>query len=406
MRFSFSLLIGAGAVLVHLYLYRGLVRPLSPSANWRRALGGVLLGLTLLLMARGTMRDLGPSIGQAYSVTSYSWMALAVCMMCAIAAGDLVRVGLAARSFFTRRRVDLRRHDPAEAAPPTANQPDTPVIDEDRRRFVTGVLPWSVAAGGGLLTGYGMVRAFTPAEITETPIPIAKLPRTLDGLTIVQLTDIHVGPFVGRGFIDRLVEQANALSPDVLVITGDLVDGDVDRLGPAVAGLANLRARFGTYFVTGNHDYYSGDVAWARFLERLGITVLRNRRVPIGDGGGTFDLVGVDDWSGARRRGKTGYDLEAALDGRDPDRAAVLLAHQPTNFDVATARGVDLQVSGHTHGGQLFPMTMLVGLRYPYTRGLYRHGDGQIYVSRGCGFWGPPARVGSPPEIAKLVLTV
>ena len=395
--FSFSLLIGTGALLAHVYLYRRLVRPLAPSVKSRRALGIVLVGITILLLARGTIRDLGPSIGEAYSVAAYGWIAFGLCMVCAVAAGDLARGALAIAA-----RLRPRRGSPSAPEPPV----ELAAVDEDRRRFVAGVVPWGIVAGGTLLTGYGVTRAFTPAEITEIPIAIPKLPTTLDGLTIVQLTDVHVGPFIGRGFIDRLVEQANALRPDVLVITGDLVDGDVARLGPAVAGLANLRARFGTYFVTGNHDYYSGDVEWCRFLERLGISVLRNRRVPIGDDGGTIDLVGVDDWSGGRRRSKTGYDLEAALAGRDPDRAAVLLAHQPTNFDVAVARGVDLQISGHTHGGQLFPMTMLVGLRYAYTRGLYTHGAGRIYVSRGCGFWGPPARVGSPPEIAKLVLTV
>jgi predicted MPP superfamily phosphohydrolase len=398
--FSFSLLIGAGAVLAHLYLYRRLVRPLAPSPRWRRAVGLVLLAFTGLLLARGTLRDLGPPIAHVYAVASYSWIAFGLCMVCALTAGDLALGLLAARRLARSR---LAGREPSWTSEP---RDDAPSVDEDRRRFVASVIPWSVVAGGTVLTGYGTLRAFTPAEVSEVPIGIAKLPRTLDGLSIVQLTDIHVGPFIGRGFIDRLVEQANALRPDVLVITGDLVDGSVERLGSAVAGLQNLRARFGTYFITGNHEYYSGDAAWTRFLERLGITVLRNRRVSIGDDGGSFDLVGVDDWTGGRRRGAQGYDLETAIAGRDPERAAVLLAHQPTNFDVAVARGMDLQISGHTHGGQMFPMTMLVGLRYAYTRGLYTHGDGSIYVSRGCGFWGPPARIGSPPEIAKLVLTV
>jgi uncharacterized protein len=236
-------------------------------------------------------------------------------------------------------------------------------------------------------------------------VRLPRLPRTLDGLTIVQLTDVHVGPFIGRRFIERLVAQANALTPDLVVITGDLVDGNVTTLGQAVSALGGLRARFGSYFVTGNHEYYSGVAAWTPFLERLGMSVLRNRHVAIGDGGGTLDLVGVDDWSGSRRRGGQGYDLEAALRGRDGDRAAVLLSHQPRNFETAASRGIGLQISGHTHGGQIFPMTVLVGLEFAYTRGLYRHEDSHIYVSRGCGFWGPPSRLGSPPEIVKLVLT-
>jgi predicted MPP superfamily phosphohydrolase len=140
-------------------------------------------------------------------------------------------------------------------------------------------------------------------------------------------------------------------------------------------------------------------------MARQGFQVLRNRAVQVGDAGGTFDLVGVDDWSGGRRRGKKGYDLDLALQGHTPDRAAVLLAHQPANFEVAARRGIDLQISGHTHGGQLFPMTMLLGLEWKYTAGLYKQDSSHLYVSRGCGFWGPPMRIGSPPEIVKLVLT-
>jgi hypothetical protein len=397
MRVSFSMMIGAGAVLSHLHIYLRLVRQLPIRSVWRHALAGLLAVMTLVLVSRSALRDLGGGIAQVYDVVSYSWIALAVCTVVAVAVGDLVRLGLGVQSWLTPAR---------RVAPTPAIDDPGPEVDEARRTFITRTLPWSIVAGGGVLTGYGVFRAFTPPEVTELALPLAKLPKTLDGLTIVQLTDLHVGSFIGPRLIQQLVDQTNALKPDVIVITGDLVDGDVPRLGPTVARLAGLRARFGTFFVTGNHDYYSGDVAWTRFLEEIGLTVLRNRRVEIGDGGGRFDLAGVDDWSGARRGGTTGYDLDAALAGRDPDRAAVLLAHQPANFEVAAEHGVDLQISGHTHGGQLFPMTRMIGLNWKYHRGLYRHQDSHIYVSRGCGFWGPPARVGSPPEIVKLTLTV
>lgn len=375
-------MIAAGAALVHVYLYFRLVRPLARTNRRLHAvLAAVLVLATALLLLRGSLRGEESTYRRVYDIASYVWIALAVCMMVAAALGDLARLGLA----ITRR---IRRTAP---------------VDETRRAFITKSLPRGVALGGAAITGYGMMRAFTPPEVTEHELVIPKLPPSLEGLTIVQLTDIHVGPFIRRKLIDRMVEQANLLQPDLMVVTGDLVDGSVARLGPSVEGLARLRARWGTWFVTGNHDYSSGDVEWVRFLEGLGIGVLRNRRVEIGDGGGTIDLVGVDDWRGGRRGG-SGYDLEAAIAGRDPERASVLLAHQPANFDVAAQRGIDLQISGHTHGGQLFPMTMMVGLAFRHTRGLYREGDAQIYVSRGCGFWGPPARVGSPPEIAKLVL--
>lgn len=255
------------------------------------------------------------------------------------------------------------------------------------------------------MAAYGSWRAFAPPEVIELAVKVPKLPRALDGLSIVQLSDIHVGHFIQRKFMDELVRRANGLRPDVVAITGDLVDGDVPTLGQSVAALRNLEARFGSFFVTGNHDYSSGDEAWTEFLETMGIQVLRNRHVRLGDSGGTLDLAGVDDWSGGRRRGKQGYDLDRALAGRDPARAAVLLAHQPANFKIAAERGVDLQLSGHTHGGQLFPMTSFIGLIWEHSAGLYRHGDAHIYVSRGCGFWGPPMRVGSPPEIVKVVLT-
>ena len=392
--FSFTLLISGGAVLGHLYLYRRLVKPMRLRRSVHLVVGSLLLFMTALLLVRGPVRGIGPAVRHVHDLVAYGWIALAMSFVVATGFGDAVRLGEALARSLSRRR----------AGQPAGSAAESVEIDHGRRGIVRA-LPLTVLAGGGITAVYSSVRAFAPAEISEVPVRLPRLPRTLDGLTIVQLTDVHVGPFIGRRFIERLVAQANALAPDLVVITGDLVDGNVTTLGHAVSALGGLRARFGSYFVTGNHEYYSGVAAWTQFLERLGISVLRNRHVAIGDGGGTFDLVGVDDWSGSRRRGGQGYDLEAALRGRDSDRAAVLLSHQPRNFETAASRGIGLQISGHTHGGQIFPMTMLVGLEFAYTRGLYRHQDSHIYVSRGCGFWGPPSRLGSPPEIVKLVLT-
>ena len=192
--------------------------------------------------------------------------------------------------------------------------------------------------------------------------------------------------------------------PDLVVVTGDLVDGSVPHLGEAVSALGRLAPRFGKYFITGNHEYHSGDDAWADFMARQGFQVLRNRTVQVGDAGGTFDLVGVDDWSGGRRRGKKGYDLDLALQGHHPDRAAVLLAHQPKQVIEAAEHGVGLQLSGHTHGGQIFPWGLMVRLDQPYVAGLALHGDTHIYVSRGTGYWGPPMRVAAPSEITLVEL--
>jgi predicted MPP superfamily phosphohydrolase len=194
-----------------------------------------------------------------------------------------------------------------------------------------------------------------------------------------------------------------------VAVTGDLVDGGVPELGAAVEHLARLSAPHGVFFVTGNHEYYSGVGPWLAELRRLGIRVLENERVAVGDAGAALDLAGVHDWSSRGLRSGRGHDLARALAGRDPERALVLLAHQPRGIGDAVRAGVDLQLSGHTHGGQIVPFDLLVRATHPYVKGLHRHEEdgraGHIFVSRGTGYWGPPLRLGSPPEIAKLVLT-
>src|SRR6266545_4573169 len=201
---------------------------------------------------------------------------------------------------------------------------------------------------------------------------------------------------VARGFIEQAVKQTNALAPDLIVITGDLVDGTVEQLREHVAPLADLRAKDGVYFVTGNHEYYSGADDWLAHLTTLGIRVLRNERVDVR---GLFDLAGVDDASARRILPHHGQDVAKAVAGRDPSRMLVLLAHQPKAFKHAVAAGVDLQLSGHVHGGQLVPFNWLVKLDQPYVSGLHQVNDSWIYVSPGTGYWGPPMRVGTVSEL-------
>ncbi len=384
----FSVLFLGTALLAQTYVYRRLARPLVRGRAGRWSVLGFFAAMTAVLgLRRALSGTLPPALGRLVSQAGYVWLGLLICLMVATVASDLL---LLVRWLVTRRE------RPAVDALP---------IDPVRRE----VIARTVALGTGLVglstAGYGTWRAFAPPELTDLTVLMPRLPRSLDGLTMVQITDLHLGTFVDARFLDELVDRVNRLKPDLVAITGDLVDGSVPSLGPAVARLTRLRARFGTFFVTGNHEYYSGDREWAAFLQGQGIEVLRNRRVPIGDAGGRFDLVGVDDWTGGFVRGRPEYDLDAALAGRDPERGAVLLAHQPTNLDVVASHGIDLQLSGHTHGGQIFPATALIGLRWPYTRGLYHRGDTSLYVSRGCGFWGPPMRLGSPPEVVRIALT-
>jgi len=221
-------------------------------------------------------------------------------------------------------------------------------------------------------------------------------------LKIVQLTDIHVGPTIGRTFMDDLVRKTNALEPDVIAITGDLVDGSVAELAEHVAPLAGLRARHGVYFCTGNHEYYSGADDWIAHLGTLGIDVLRNEHRVIEHEGARLAIAGVHDWTSGQFGHAT--DVSAALDGKDADVPVVLLAHQPKHIDEAADHGVALQLSGHTHGGQIFPFNYLVGLDQPYVKGLHDHRGTQLYVSSGTGYWGPPMRLAVPAEITELTL--
>ncbi len=249
----------------------------------------------------------------------------------------------------------------------------------------------------------GVAPALVPNHV-EVSVTLPRLPARLDGFTIVQITDVHIGNTIGRAFVEAMVAEVAAARGDLIAITGDLVDGSVRRLAHAAEPLADLRAPHGVFFVTGNHEYYSGVGPWLAHLPTLGVVPLRNERVRIGDGDASFDLAGIDDRSGRRFRGH-GPDLAAAVSGRDPSRELVLLAHQPRMVSDAVVHGVGLQLSGHTHGGQIWPWHYLARAQQGgLLAGLSRHGDTQLYVSRGTGYWGPPVRVGAPAEITRIVL--
>lgn len=264
-----------------------------------------------------------------------------------------------------------------------------------------GVLALALTVAAGALR-----EGLRPPRLARVGFEIRGWPDALEGFRIVQISDLHIGPILDRRFARHVAERVNALDPDLVAVTGDLVDGRAARLAAEVAPLGGLRARHGVYFVTGNHDHLSNASDWVREVAKLGIRVLRNERVSIGAGDASFDLVGVDDHHGELIGGGL-EDLDAALRGRDPRRPAVLLAHDPSTFREARHRDIDLQVSGHTHGGQLWPFRYLVRLLIPWVAGSYRDGrDGraQLYVSRGTGFWGPPMRLFAPAEITEITL--
>ncbi len=377
----FFLVTGALTVLLHRYVWARLVRDAALPASYHRAatIAIVVLGLAMWA-AMPLSRALPRSVMMPVSIVMFTWLGVLFLLVISFAAADVVRLLV----------VIAHRND---APDPT-------------RRVLVGR---AMAAGVGILaTGaaaWGVRSALGEVMVRRHRVPLKRLPAGMDGLTIAQLTDVHVGPTIGREFIEQIVAQTNALKPDVIVITGDLVDGDVETLREHTAPLAKLSAPLGVYFVTGNHEYYSGADAWLAELARLGIRALRNERVELRRGADAIDLAGVDDWSSKQFGRGHGHDLERAMKGRDPEREVVLLAHQPKSIVEAAKHGIGLQLSGHTHGGQIFPWNFFVRLQQPYVAGMHRHGESFIYVSRGTGYWGPPMRVGIPAEIAHLTLT-
>ncbi len=252
-------------------------------------------------------------------------------------------------------------------------------------------------------TATGLRAALATPEVRRVEVRIERWPESLDGFRIAQLSDLHIGPLLKRAFVERLVAQVDRLAPDLIALTGDLVDGSVDHVRDEVEPFSRLSAPHGFYFVTGNHDYYSGPEDWVGRVREFGIRPLRNERVQIGEGDQSFDLAGVDDYRGDWIRGSD-EDLAEALRDRDPARPVVLLAHDPSSFKRAATMQVDLQISGHTHGGQIWPFGYLVQLAVPHVAGLLRRGRSQLYVSRGTGFWGPPIRLFAPSEITEIVI--
>ncbi|MCH0539353.1 metallophosphoesterase [Streptomyces sp. MUM 203J] len=407
----------------HWYLWRRLVRDVTrPGGAARRAGTAAAFALPLLSVAALVSGRAGAPfwLEQTLAWPGYLWLALLLYLFLALLATEIVR------PFLLRRRAGCAPvrassaadgaegggdADPAPsatgsagtttavraaaAAPPQA----PPGAGLARRMFVSRVLAGTAAAAATGTVAYGTYSVLKGPALKRVTVPLAKLPRAAHGLRIAVVSDIHLGPVLGRAHTQRIVDTINHAQPDLVAVVGDLVDGSVADLGPAAEPLARLRARYGSFFVTGNHEYFSGAEEWVDEVRELGLRPLRNERVEIAGG---FDLAGVNDVAGANHG--DGPDFARALGDRDPARAAVLLAHQPVLIDEAVRHGVDLQLSGHTHGGQMWPGNLLADLANPTLAGLERYGDTQLYVTRGAGAWGPPVRVGAPSDVTVVQL--
>ncbi|MBA6439989.1 metallophosphoesterase [Streptomyces sp. GMR22] len=290
--------------------------------------------------------------------------------------------------------------DAVEAATDAAKggAADPAPASSSRRLFVARAVAVGATAVAAGTVGYGAYTVLRGPRVKRITVPLAKLPRRAHGFRIAVVSDIHLGPILGRDHTRRVVEAVNRTNPDLVAVVGDLVDGSVADLGPAAEPLHGLSARHGSYFVTGNHEYYSGAAEWVDHVRELGLRPLENERTELPG----FDLAGVNDVAGESEG--HGPDFGKALGDRDRSRASVLLAHQPVVIHDAVKAGVDLQLSGHTHGGQLWPGNYVAELANPTAAGLDRYGDTQLYVTRGAGAWGPPVRVGAPPDVTVVEL--
>ncbi len=262
---------------------------------------------------------------------------------------------------------------------------------------------WAVAVAAWVITLWGLFNARRTAAVVAIDVPIVGLPAALHGFTIAQISDIHVGPTIKGPYLSAIVEAVNRLGADMVAVTGDLVDGSVADLAQHVAPLKDLSSRHGTFFVTGNHEYYSGAHAWIAELRRLGVRVLMNEHVVLNHGEGALLVAGVADHGAHHFDPAHRSDPQASLAGAPPEAwVRVLLAHQPRSAPAAAAAGFHLQLSGHTHGGQFWPWNFFVRLQQPFTAGLHRWQNLWVYTSRGTGYWGPPKRFGAPSEITHL----
>jgi predicted MPP superfamily phosphohydrolase len=390
----FVLLVVTLVALVHLYLWKRLVRDTTAPGRVRLAGNWVMLGLLVLVFVTLVgSRFVGPKVSRWFAWPGYIWLGLMFYLVLFLLLLELPRLALRRWS----------RGTPLVATAATTVESPPPAAPAGSRRvFIarTAAVVAGVASAG--VVGAGMVSALGPPELTRLRIPLRRLAPSLAGFRIAVVSDIHLGPLRGRGHTERIVRMINETEPDLVAVVGDLVDGTVEQLGTAAEPLRDLVSKQGSYFVTGNHEYYTDYQPWLVELDRLGVHPLRNERLAISRDDAAFDLAGINDVTG--RSYSDPPDLARALAGRDTTRPVVLLAHQPVQVGQAASRDVDLQLSGHTHGGQFYPFHYVVRLAQPSLSGLSKVDDTWLYVSRGAGFWGPPIRVGAAPEITVVEL--
>ena len=331
-----------------------------------------------LLRLSGTIR-LFPNISTGY----YILMGFVGSLLFFLIVKDLIRLGYKILAKLKRKRE---------------------MMQTDRRDFLKHAAVLGMGGSSALISGIGFYQAMSP-NVKTIETTFKRLPAIFDGTTVAQISDLHIGPIVKREYVQSVVSKTNALDADFIAITGDLVDGRPSQLRSDIAPLRDLKAKHAIFYVTGNHEYYWGAEEWRSYLaNELGMQVLSNERAVFERNGHRLIIAGVEDHRMGRRVGAPGSDPLKAKGQTLPEDFKLLLAHQPKSCFEAQKAGFDYMICGHTHGGQYFPINLLVYLFEPYVKGLYHHQNMKLYVSTGSGFWGPPNRFGVKNEIAHHVL--
>ncbi len=386
---TFLLFVSIGTLIIssiHYFLWLRLIRDTGLSGGLREAGTYALITLAVSFPTSVIVSRL---LEYKYSLPilwiSYFWLGMMMLFFFSLLFTDVVKMLYA---------LYLKVASNSESIP----------VDLKRREFLTQTLTLGASVVVLGLSGLGVRNYYAKAVVQKIQITLTGLPELFRGFRIVQISDLHIGQLMTGAKLQEIVNQVNALKPDLIAITGDLADGSIERLLPEVSALKDLRAEQGVFFVTGNHEYYNGVDEWTREIGNMGIKVLNNEHFKLKKGSDFIYLAGVTDHEAARFGKQHAADFNKTLGGLEADKKKILLAHQPIATHEAAEYGTDLVLAGHTHGGQIWPFTYMVYLQQPYLKGLYQHKNTQLYVNQGTGCWGPPMRVGSYNEITEIEL--
>jgi predicted MPP superfamily phosphohydrolase len=398
-RWSF-LLILAIWIAIHAYFGRRMISTSAWKPAHKRIAWGALFFFASLTPAGQILLRGGGLPSAPLATLVYLVMGVSSLLIFFLISFDIARLVHALSRRLGRAFTGHRK----SASVAVALQAEAEEPDPQRRAFFARLGRVGLLGGSGGLTAAGYVIARRTPPVEEVVIEIAGLPEAFDGYHVVQITDVHVGPTIRKGWLTSVVQAVNELDPDMVAATGDLIDGHVRDFEPEVSPFGELRSRDGVFYVTGNHEYYWEGDAWCSHFESLGMTVLNNRHVVLERDGQQLVIAGVTDRSAGARLPDHASDPARALAGRPESATTLMLAHRPRSVFEVCEHDVQLQLSGHTHGGQYFPFSALISLFQPFAHGLHLHRGTQLYVSRGTGYWGPPMRAGSTSEITSIRL--